>query len=216
MATGTVPAIAAAMRAALGDLTDEQRRIAVALYRLLADGDRVTVAQVAARAGVDPAGVQGFLDTSPGVYRDDDGAVIGFWGLAIPEMPHAFQAEGGEPIHAWCAVDPFLIVPVIGRSARVTSVDPVTGEGVAMRVTPDGVDEVSPPGAVMSFVMPQKEFDHDVIQTFCHYVLNFASAASGQRWVDEHPETMLVSIEQAAEIGRLAWAPLIETAASVG
>ena len=66
----------------------------------------------------------------PGVFWDEQGRVVGFWGLAIPEMDHRFHAENGKPMYAWCALDPFLIVPVIGRQARVASKDPVTGEPI--------------------------------------------------------------------------------------
>jgi len=65
--------------------------------------------------------------------------------LAIPEMDHRFHAEGGKPIYAWCALDPFLIVPVIGRAAHVESRDAITGEPITMTVTPDGVEDLSPP-----------------------------------------------------------------------
>lgn len=136
MTQPSVEELGAAMSAALRDLSGEERTIAAALYRELALGDPVASATLAARAGVAEETVAARLDAWPGVFRDPEGRVVGFWGLAIPEMPHRFHAEGGKPIHAWCAIDPFLIVPVIGRTARVESKDPVTGEPVTMTVAP--------------------------------------------------------------------------------
>lgn len=142
--------------------------------------------------------------------------MIGFWGLAIPEMAHRFHAEGGKPMYAWCALDPFLVVPVIGRRARVESSDPVTGEPIVMTVTPAGAHGVRPKTAVLSFLVPSKPFDHEVIQSFCHYVLAFASDASARSWVAEHPGTMVVSVAEAADLGRMAWHTFIREPAHAG
>lgn len=209
----TVEELAGAMSAAIRDLTEEESRVAVALYRTLAEGDPVAPSAIATRAGVSEERIIKILDAWPAVFRDDDGRVVGFGGLAIPKMGHRFQLEGSKPIHAWCAMDPFLIVPVLGRPARVESADPITGEPVTMTVTPDGVRDVSPPTAVLSFLVPQGELGHDVIQTFCHYVLNFASEESGRQWTADHEGTLLLAPEEGFEIGRRAWRALREAAA---
>ena len=208
MAATTVQELSAAIAAAVIDVDEQGRRIAVALYELLAQGDPVTPAVLAARSGVPEAAVQATLEEWPGVFRDDEGRVVGFWGLAIPEMAHRFQAEGGKPIHAWCALDPFLIVPVIRRPARVESKDPVTGESITMTVTPEGVEDLSPASAVVSFVVPDKPLDHDVIETFCDYVFNFTSRASAERWASEHEGIVLLPVAEAFEVGLRAWSTL--------
>ncbi len=195
--------------AAANVYTDEQSRpIAVRLFELLAQGEPVSTAALAAQASVPEAVVLAKLRTWPGIFWDDEGRVVGFWGLAIPEMDIRFHAEGGKPIHAWCAVDPFLIVPVIGRSARVETKDPVTGEPITMTVTPDGVKDLSPASAVVSFIAPDKPFDFDVIETFCHYVLNFASRESAERWASEREGIILLPASDAFEVGRRAWSKL--------
>jgi hypothetical protein len=200
-----VQELADAIAAATISLDERSRRIAVSLFELLAQGDPVTPAALAAQAGVDEAVVVQTLDGWPGVFRDDHGHLVGFWGLAIPEMGHHFHAEGGKPIHAWCALDPFLIVPVIRRPARVESRDPVTGERVTMTVTPDGVEDVSPASAMVSFLVPGKPFDQDVIQSFCHYVLNFASRESAERWASQRDGIILLPVADAFQVGLRAW-----------
>jgi hypothetical protein len=212
MAATTLQQLSDAIGAALVDLDESARRIAVSLYDLLAKGEPVTIADLAARSRVEESVARGTIEGWPGVFRDDGGRVVGFWGLAIPEMAHRFHAEGGKPMHAWCALDPFLIIPVIGRSARVASIDPVTGEEVTMTVTPRGVEDLFPASAVVSFVMPDKPFDHDVIQTFCHYVLNFASLDSAEGWASEREGMVLLPVSEAFEVGRLAWRSLTRTA----
>jgi alkylmercury lyase len=194
--------------AAVNDLDEQGRRIAVSLYELLADGEPVTLASLAGRASVDEQAAADTVGGWPGVFRDDDGRVVGFWGLAIPEMGHRFQAEGGKPIHAWCALDPFLIVPVIGRPAVVESKDPVTGEAVTMTVTPDGIRDLAPASAVTSLLRPDGPFEGDVIETFCHHVLNFISRESAERWASRRDDIVLLPVHDAFEVGLRAWARL--------
>lgn len=201
----SVEQLAEAIAAANVYTDRESRPIAVALYKLLAEGEPVTVVELAAHASVLDAVVLGKLKAWPGVFWDDQGRVVGFWGLAIPEMDIRFHAEGGKPIHAWCAVDPFLVVPVIGRSARVESKDPVTGQPITMTVTPEGIKDLSPASAVVSFIAPDKPFDFDVIETFCNYVLNFASRESAERWASERDGIILLPVSDAFQVGRRAW-----------
>jgi len=201
--------------AAANVYTDKQSRpIAVALYDLLAQGEPVTVAELAADARVSEAIVLARLNAWPGVFRDDEGRVVGFWGLAIPEMDIRFQAEGGKPMYTWCALDPFLIVPVIRRPARVESKDPVTGEPITMTVTPEGITALSPTSAIVSFIVPDKPFDSDVIESFCHYVLNFASRESAERWASERDDIILLPASDAFEVGRRAWSKLRDGASA--
>lgn len=203
----TVQALSEAIAAASDGLDDQARRIAKAILNLLANGDPVTPAEIGARAHEPEALVLATLKGWPDgtVFWNDEGRVVGSWGLAIPEMPHNFQAEGGKPIHAWCALDPFLIVPVIGRPARVESKDPVTAEPVIMTVTPEGIKDLSPASAVVSFITPDKPFDSDVIASFCEYVLNFASQESAQQWASERTGIVLLPAGEAFEVGRRAW-----------
>jgi alkylmercury lyase len=206
----TVQELADTIAAATVPVNEQDRHVAVSLLQLLAQGDPVTSAALAVRSSVPEAAVVATLEGWPGVFRDDEGRVVGFWGLAIPEMGHRFQAEGGKPIYAWCALDPFLIVPVIGRPARVESTDPITGEPVSMTVTPEGVKDLSPASAVVSFLTPDqtKPFDQDVILNFCNYVLNFASRESAERWASERPGIAVLPVHDAFEVGLRAWRKL--------
>jgi alkylmercury lyase len=201
----TVQQLSEAIVAATIDIDEQGRRIGIAVYDLLAQGDPVTPAAIAAHAREPETVVGTTLKSWPGVFWDDEGRVVGFWGLAIPEMDHRFHAENGKPIYAWCALDPFLIVPVIGRPARVESKDPVTGEPITMTVTPRGINDLSPATAVVSFLAPDKPFDFDVIESFCHYVLNFASPESAERWASERKDIVLLPAAEAFEVGLRAW-----------
>jgi alkylmercury lyase len=201
----TVQQLSEAIAAATIDIDGQGRRIGIAVYNLLAQGDPVTPAEIAAHAREPEPVVVATLKAWPGVFWDGQSRVVGFWGLAIPEMDHRFQAENGKPMYAWCALDPFLIVPVIRRPARVESNDPVTSELITMTVTPQGIKDLSPATAVVSFLAPNKPFDFDVIESFCHYVLNFASRESAERWASARDGIVLLPAAEAFEVGLRAW-----------
>jgi alkylmercury lyase len=82
-----------------------------------------------------------------------------------------------------------------------------------MTVTPAGIADLTPAEAVVSFLKPEKAFDQDVIQTFCRYVLFFASRSSAQRWASERHGIVLLPVADAFQVGRLAWSALRRAAA---
>src|SRR5919197_3198648 len=88
--------LADTVAAAEPDLDPAGERVALATYRLLALGVPVPPAEVAAAAEVPVPHVEALLERWPGVYRDPDGNVIGFWGLAIDELTptHRFEVDG--------------------------------------------------------------------------------------------------------------------------
>lgn len=197
--------LASAIATATGEVDEERRGIAVALYDLLAQGEPVAEAGLADRAGLGPATVSARLARWSGVFRDERGRITGCGGLSLFPIAHRFHAQGGRPIYAWCALDPFLIVPLIRRPATVGSKDPVTGESVTMRVTPDGLEDLRPASAVVSLLEPKRRFGPDVIQTFCHFVLNFATPESAERWASEREGIVVLPAADAFQVGLRAW-----------
>ena len=141
----------------LRPFSPEEQRAAVALYRELAKGKAVDADQLGRALGVSAADAQALLQRDPMKcfgYADDQGRVLGFGGLAVAPMHHRFEVEG-RTLWTWCAWDSLFIPEILGRSARVTSPDPETGEIVRLIVTPDRVELVVPDGTVVSFIQPE-------------------------------------------------------------
>ena len=178
-----------------------QRRIAVGLYRLLAEGRPVSTERLADALSLPQGRVLEILSQWPGVYYDDKKSVVGFWGLALSKMPHRFQIDG-RALYTWCAWDSLFIPGILGKTAKVESNDPVTGEKISLVVNTEGVQELEPAETVVSFLEPNGLFDADVIQSFCHFVHFFGSRKSGVQWTSEHKGTLLLSADQAYELGR--------------
>ena len=182
----------------------DSRRVALATYRRLAEGTPAPVEDVAGRAGESVVLGERLLASWPGVFLDDRGHVVGFWGLTIGRLvpTHAIEL-GDRRLYAWCAWDTLFLPGNLGTEARIESTCPVTGETISLVVRPDGVRETSHPQAVVSFLLPTTAFDADVIQSFCHFVHFFASRDGGESWTAEHSGTFLLSLEDAFELGRL-------------
>ena len=187
---------------AMPALESSEQQLVVQLYRLLGEGKPVSPRRLAEALNLPEARVRAILGQRPGVYYDDDGSVIGFWGLALGQMPHQFEVDG-RTLYTWCAWDSLFIPEILAKTARVTSADPVTKEKISLVVGPDGVKDISPAATVVSFLTPDRPFDQDVIMRFCHFVHFFASPATAATWTAAHPGTFLLSVENAYALGRL-------------
>jgi alkylmercury lyase len=182
-------------------LNAEGRRVFVALYRQLALGEPVAPQKVALRAGAAVDRVNALLDAVPAVYREE-GKVIGFWGLTVrPLSRHRFHT-GDRTLYTWCAWDALFIPMILGKTAYVESEDAHTGAPISLTVTPERVEAVAPRGAVVSMLEPREDMLADVVTRLCHYIHFFASEASGRAWITKHPGAMLLSLEDAFELGR--------------
>jgi alkylmercury lyase len=201
--SATLDEIAEAIVAAVPDLDLKNQRIVLSTRRLLAQGEPVTIDAIAAASNVPAAEVEATFSSWPGVYRDDSGRVVGFWGQALEALDPVYRlVTGGKTTYAWCALDTLFIPPLLGGTVRVEASDPVTGDPVSLVVDGDGAHDVQPAGAVVSMVVPDGPFDYDVIESFCHKVLFFASRESGESWTANHAGTMLLSVSEAFEVGR--------------
>lgn len=185
----------------------EEQRVAVAIYSELAKGMPVTVEQLATALGIVIEQARELLGR-PSIqvmaYRDEQGRLVGFGGLAAAPMHHKFVVNG-RTLWTWCAWDSLFIPEILGQPARVESPDPETGQVVRLTVTPDGVESADPE-IVVSFLLPDSsafgKSAANVMATFCHFVFFFASRESGERWTGNHPGTFLYSLDQAVELAR--------------
>ncbi len=178
-----------------------QQRLALALYRGLATGLPVEVSRLAGFAELSRAEIEQILHDWPGVFFDDEGRVIGFWGIALAEMPHRMRVNG-QTVFAWCAWDTLFIPRLLDRTVRVDSACPVTGEAIRLVVTPDRVEPIGRREIPVSFLTPDPEkIRQDVTTSFCHYVFFFASPAAADEWVAANPGTFLLTLESAFSLG---------------
>ena len=182
------------------DATD--RALSLALYRELARGAAAAPASLAARLDIPVADVVGRLRGWPGVYYDGGGQVVGYWGLALARTPHRLRIDGRE-LYAWCAWDTLFLPALLGARAEVASDCRGSGEPVRLTVDPGAVVSADPAGLLVSFLLPDPHaVQADPITRFCHYVHFFSSPEAAEPWLAEHPETFLMSLADAYEVGQ--------------
>ena len=181
-------------------LDETGQRIGVALIRRLARSAPVAAGVLAGDAGLPEAEVAGRLDRMPGVYRDEAGRVVGYFGITVLEMGRHRLHLDGHTVSAWCAWDTLFLPDVIGRTVQVTSRTPDHDDPVSLTVTPGGLRDVTPPGTVVTFVSPKADFIDDPIANFCHYVHFFPSAESAAAWTAQHPGTFALPVAEAYQL----------------
>lgn len=180
----------------------EDQRFAVALMRLLARGKPVSPAELSEKLPSPVEKVEETLGRWPGVFRDEEGRVVAFWGLSLKPTSHALDVEGVR-LYTWCSWDTLFIPDILGKPARVESTCPVTGSKIRLTVGPDGVKGLDPSNAVTSFLTTDATSIIDnIVANFCHYIYFFPSPETGNKWVSENKGTFLLSVEDAYSLGR--------------
>ncbi len=178
------------------------QRVAVALYRLLSEGQPVPLNQIADAVRMPEATMEATILKWP-LFRDDRGAVIGFGGLTVAEMPpHRFTVDG-RTLHTWCAWDSLFLPGILGKTATIESICPVTNARISLEVGPQGVRNQVPSTIVVSFLTPDRPFDRNVIVNFCHFVHFFRDAKAAEVWISRHPGTFLLSLDEAFALGQV-------------
>jgi alkylmercury lyase len=193
--------LAAALIAASPELDPAGQRLAVTVYRSLAEGEPVSERDLVERTGIAAGDVDRMLDAWPGVFRDHAGRVIGFWGLCLPETVHRFRISGRE-LHTWCAWDTLFLAPLLDAVAEVRSRCPDSGQDISLIVAPGGIRTVDPAPTVLSFLRPERKWADDIITTFCHHVLFLDSPDAGARWLSDRPKGFLLDLDDGFELGR--------------
>lgn len=198
-----VESVSEAIQGAMPVLDETDRQIAVAIHRLMSLGKPVEAAAVGEAVGIGVDHIEARLASWPGVFRDPGGRITGFWGQAIAKLDPEYRLSAdGQTTYAWCALDTLFIPGIIGKKVRVEASDPISGQPISLLVDRDCAHGVSPAGALMSMVVPDGPFGYDVIESFCHRVFFFASEETGARWIAKHPETTLMSVTDAFEVGQ--------------
>ncbi|TDJ68341.1 MAG: organomercurial lyase MerB [Planctomycetota bacterium] len=184
-----------------GSLGGRNARLFVTLKRLLVNGRPVRHEQVAEMLGIPRGEVEAALRQLPSVEYDRDGNLVGS-GLTLNPTPHRFEVDGRE-LFTWCALDTLFFPAILAQTARVSSSCHASGDEIHLTIRPDGVEDLTPPGAVVSIVVPEaEEACCDVRGAFCNDVHYFRSSGDASEWLSAHPDGIVLSVDEAFEVGR--------------
>jgi alkylmercury lyase len=182
-------------------------RLLVRVMRELAQGrpvPRERVDEIVAEMGI--ARDEAYRLLEGVAERDTDENIFGIMGLSLNDTPHRFYVNGAQ-MSAWCAEDTLFLPAVLGRSATVESVSPVSGKRVRLTVSPQGVEEVDPTGAVVSVVIvdpdnPDMGSVEAIWGAYCHHTFFFASRQEAERWAAGRDDIEILSVGEAYELGQ--------------
>jgi len=179
------------------------------LGRLLANGEPVTVAQAAAAGGWTEDQLRAELARHPGTDWDDAGRIVGF-GLTLRETPHSFTFND-HTVYTFCASDALEVSVMLGRSGVIDSTCPATGQHIRVEVTPERLQTVDPPDAVVSKVRPDHAVS-DIRAEVCALGNFFSSHQAAADWLAHNQHGRVVTIAEDFEVTQQAMTELGWTA----
>ena len=179
-----------------------ERQFALSIYRLLAQGEPVRREQLAAALNRRSSEVWGTLSTWPSLIEwNDNRRVVGFAGLTLEPTRHQITING-VTLFAWCAWDTLFIPKILGVTANIESTCPETGRAISLTVSASGVTHTEPSGVVMSFPHTTlAAMNENLRANFCQHVFFFSSIEDGTAWTSREPGTIVLSLEEAFELG---------------
>jgi alkylmercury lyase len=189
------------------DYGPERSRLLVRVLRILARGRPVTrtdVDELAPEVGITPDAAQAFLRQV--TERDGSDRIIGLLGLSLGEHPHRFSVNGRR-LSTWCAEDTLFLPALLGQVATVESLSPLSREPVRLTIGPEGVQAVSPTGAVVSIALvdpDQVAFGsvEAIWMTFCRHVHFFVSREEAARWAGNRRDIAILTPDEGYRMGR--------------
>lgn len=124
------------------------------LVRGIAEAGAVTPDEFSHNISLDPAEASELFSrlAAFGLESDETGRIVGA-ALTTKPTPHKIRIAG-KRLFAWCALDTLFIPGLLGEVGEVESTCPVSQVPVRLTVTPEGVQVVDPPDAVLSVVLP--------------------------------------------------------------
>lgn len=179
----------------------EQEDLCLPILHQVTRGKPIGKAALAVSLQVSQEEVEQRLLHLPDTEFDHQGDILG-WGVTLVPTRHRFQIHG-HSLYTWCAFDTVLFPPTLGAEAQVHSTCPVTGHPITFVATPSGtIKDLTLASSVLSLIIPAKRSEC-VRATFCEQSLFFSSEQAAISWLTAHPEAVVLSIDEAAFVGRL-------------
>jgi len=196
------------------DYGPDHSRLLVRVMRALAQGRPVSkeqVDQIVDDLGLARDQADQFLRR--GTERDESDNVTGILGLSLNRTPHGLLVNGAQ-LWAWCAVATLVLPALLQQTATIESSSPVSGERIRLTVSPDRVEDVSPPDAAVSMVIvdPDKPDPSSVEErwsTSCHHIFFFPSPEEAEQWAAGRDDIEILTIEEGFEFERLVMSKIL-------
>lgn len=176
-------------------------RLEILTYRTLAEGKPVSAARLADAANV-PIEITKTLfegGKSRGGEWDAEGRLLGNV-LTLNPTKHHFRVNEVQ-LYTWCSLDAMHLPGLLAQTAEVDSTDPVSGEEIHLTIPPDGLPTYHPAGTVLSVVLTGG--DRNGPQSpLCSQMQFFASRDTAETWIQDHPDSTIMTVEEVYQLVR--------------
>jgi alkylmercury lyase len=160
------------------------QNLSITIYRLLARGRSVQVADLARATNLTALEIEQLINLVPASAYDraPDQSFVSFIGLSTSPAAHQFKV-GAQSLYTWCVFDALFLPAILGQPAVLTTACPSTGQSIEVTINPDGVGRATPPQPVMSIIAPDADACcSDLRGAFCNQVNFFADRAAFSNW----------------------------------
>lgn len=194
-------------------LSRAERELYFWILRRFASAGRPSSVELPAAAeqlGLEADGALETLAREDLVHRGASGEIAVAYPFSGRPTAHRVRFPSGHEVDVMCAIDALGIAPMFGQPIEIDSRDPVSGEEIRAQVAPGGAAEWSPESAVVVAGAIRTE-DGDACCGCCPVLNFFASPATAERWLADHPEVRgaVISMDEAAAAGRAVFGDVL-------
>lgn len=176
-------------------------RVTIRTIQALAKGEPVSLDELARIWEMPLEQVQSVVDGAVAAGRvevDSHGRLVGGV-LSLTPTDHRISMDDKQ-LYAWCAYDAICTPGIVGKPAQIESQDPVTGATLKMTITPAGVENVRPSGAVVSIVGVETDMKGGPKSPRCSQMLFFESRESANQWLQGRTDVSILTVKEAFEV----------------
>jgi alkylmercury lyase len=190
------------------DLPAPARRLRIVAFRELFEGRAPTLAQLAARLGLDEAQAAEVLDrlAERGLVVVEGQRVIGSLGLSLRSTRHRVELAD-RVLHTWCAYDAVGLPAALGRDATTVTSCPQCRRVLRLELA----SGQPPPGSAVVGWWPDRSSCTNVVGQFCPYANLFCDHGHLARWraAAGQPAGEILDLGELARRGRDNWGPAL-------
>lgn len=190
-------------------------RLTDTVLKRIARGKPATVKSVAHDLELPRADVEKAFERvkKQGGEFDEAGNLVGL-ALTLNPTPHRFLVDGHD-LFTWCSLDAIFVPGLLGTTAKVESICPVTNQPIRLTITPEGVEDYSPATTVLSITVPGVSCRRDddapekpktgPSSDGCSQMHFFSSPGAAEEWLTGRSGIAVFTVEEAFRLASINW-----------
>lgn len=161
----------------------------------LIKGDPLSETEMADRLQITTDKLHDIIDAFHNIERDGRGKILGLGGFTLHPTRHRCTLDE-RVFYVWCAGDSLGFPVLLNKPVEVASSCYATNYPIQLTVTPDSIEDLSPPGAVVSIIIPE-DIPKDIRGFYCDRVNYFKSEEAAEDWLNRNGDAMIMPVREA-------------------